>query len=201
MYSAPGLSIEQLAQSLSEWLMPQGYETQVLPAPGGMVLQARQTESWVQKNGVALNVQMLQQGDNIQVDVGTSKWALQAASGVAAAIIFWPLLALPAYAAYKQKQIIDATWQYINQYVASGGQVGVAPMPFAPVAAPASARPTPAAAAASIKCPQCGEPVKTEARFCANCGAKMQVECPECGATLRADAKFCDSCGAKVKPA
>jgi len=193
LYRAPDLDVEQLANAISSWLQPQDYEMQTFPSPGGVTLQARHT-SWIQRGGggVALNIVMMKQGENLQVQIGTSKWAMQAVSGVAAAILFWPLLALPAYAAYKQKEIIDDAWQFIDQYVATGGQVplaGVQPMASVPAAASAQ----------TMACPSCGKPVRADAKFCDNCGAKLTVTCAKCGATLRSDAKFCDKCGAPVE--
>ena len=191
VYNAPGLELQHLSETLSQWLETRGYETQTLSTPGGLTLQARQTQNWVQRQGVAINVAMVQQGENLQVQVGTGKWAVQAVSGVAAAIIFWPLLALPAYAAYKQKQIIDDTWQFIDNYVSSGGQAATGPSSM-PSPQPATA----SASTAQTPCPSCGKPVPEGAKFCANCGAKLTLTCAECGATLRLDAKFCDNCGA-----
>lgn len=193
-FNAPGIDIAKMAQDLEAWLQPQGYETQTLQAPAGLTLQARQTQSWVQRQAVALTIQLMQQGDNLTVDIGTSKWALQAASGVAAAIVFWPLLAIPAYTAYKQKQIIDAAWTWVNQYIMSGGQTGA----IAPVS-PMPSEPAPTPAAATAKCPACGANVRAGAKFCDSCGAKLVLTCAKCGATLRADAKFCDACGEPVK--
>lgn len=54
-------------------------------------------------------------------------------------------------------------------------------------------------AAASVACPQCSKPNSPTAKFCAECGGKMQVAqipCVKCGATLREGAKFCSECGA-----
>lgn len=196
VYHAPDTDLQHLADTLSQWMQSQGLETQVLPNPGGLTLQARHT-SWVQRwgGGVALSVMMMRHDENMQVQVGTSKWTTQAVSGVAAAIIFWPLLALPAYAAYKQKELIDGTWQFIGQYVASGGQVSVPAMVSGP-AAQFAAMPTPSAQAA---CPSCGKPVRADAKFCPNCGAKLELTCSGCGASLRAGSKFCDNCGASAK--
>jgi len=197
IYSAPGLDMQHLADTLAQWLQSQGNETQVLSVPGGLTVQARHTQSTAAKwgGGVALNVMLLQQDDNLQVQVGTSKWTTQAVSGVAAAIFFWPLLALPAYAAYKQKELIDNTWQFIDQYVVSGGQVSMPAMVSGP-AAQFAAVPTPSARAA---CPSCGRPVRADAKFCPNCGTKLELTCSGCGASLRAGSKFCDNCGASVE--
>lgn len=194
IYHAPELDMQHLCQMLSEWLQAQGYETQTLTTPGGYTVQARQTRSWVQRHGVAVNTMLVKQGENVQVRVGTGKWAVHAVSGVAAAILFWPLLAIPAYVAFKQKEILDEVWQYVDAYVASGGEAtppGVLPQAFAPAPAPA--------ASAEVPCPSCGEAVREGAKFCDNCGAKLTLTCAECGATLRLDAKFCDGCGTAVE--
>ena len=197
MYRAPGLDLVHLADVLAQWLQSQGNETQVLSVPGGLTVQARNTQSTAAKwgGGVALNVMLLQQGENLQAQVGTSKWTTQAVSGVAAAIIFWPLLALPAYAAYKQKELMDSTWQFIDQYVVSGGQVSVPTMVSGPAVQFAAGQTSSAQAA----CPSCGKPLRADAKFCPNCGAKLELTCSDCGASLRAGSKFCDNCGATVK--
>ncbi|MGQ9731976.1 MAG: zinc ribbon domain-containing protein [Candidatus Zipacnadales bacterium] len=48
-------------------------------------------------------------------------------------------------------------------------------------------------------CPECEEPLATNAKFCPNCGAalKPELRCKECGAKLEPKAKFCPECGAK----
>lgn len=47
-------------------------------------------------------------------------------------------------------------------------------------------------------CPSCGKANVPTAKFCADCGGKMeiaQVPCVKCGANLREGAKFCSECG------
>jgi membrane protease subunit (stomatin/prohibitin family) len=47
-------------------------------------------------------------------------------------------------------------------------------------------------------CPSCGKANTFGAKFCADCGAKMEVAkvpCVKCGAQLREGAKFCSECG------
>lgn len=54
------------------------------------------------------------------------------------------------------------------------------------------------AAAATVLCPACGKANNPSAKFCADCGGKMevsQVPCVKCGANLREGAKFCSECG------
>ena len=47
-------------------------------------------------------------------------------------------------------------------------------------------------------CPSCGQPVMSGAKFCMNCGAKLQAVCPKCGTALVPGAKFCMNCGQQV---
>jgi membrane protease subunit (stomatin/prohibitin family) len=52
--------------------------------------------------------------------------------------------------------------------------------------------------AATVTCPNCGKANAPSAKFCADCGEKMevaQVPCVKCGAKLREGAKFCSECG------
>lgn len=62
------------------------------------------------------------------------------------------------------------------------------------------------AAAARISCPTCSASNLAEAKFCTECGAKMEastdkVPCVQCGAQLAAGAKFCPECGTKQEKA
>lgn len=53
-------------------------------------------------------------------------------------------------------------------------------------------------------CSNCGETLVQGARFCLNCGTKIEekkpasVTCPSCGEELNANAKFCLSCGTPI---
>ncbi len=53
---------------------------------------------------------------------------------------------------------------------------------------------------ATVACPNCGKPNAAGAKFCAECGGKMEVAkvpCVKCGSELREGAKFCSDCGSK----
>lgn len=55
-------------------------------------------------------------------------------------------------------------------------------------------------AAATVPCPSCGKPQNPQAKFCNDCGGKMEVAmvpCVKCGAQLKEGAKFCNECGSK----
>jgi membrane protease subunit (stomatin/prohibitin family) len=60
------------------------------------------------------------------------------------------------------------------------------------------------ASPATTACPNCGKQNAVGAKFCADCGGKMevaQVPCVKCGANLREGAKFCSECGASQEKA
>jgi membrane protease subunit (stomatin/prohibitin family) len=55
---------------------------------------------------------------------------------------------------------------------------------------------------AKSPCPKCGAANLANAKFCTECGEKMQtgaqtVPCVKCGAALAAGSKFCNECGTK----
>lgn len=51
-----------------------------------------------------------------------------------------------------------------------------------------------------IKCPVCGADCPAEAKFCRNCGTKLEQKafCKRCGGELAPGAEFCGNCGASV---
>lgn len=51
---------------------------------------------------------------------------------------------------------------------------------------------------AKILCPKCGKTNTPSAKFCLECGAKLQQACPKCNAVLTPGQKFCGSCGEKL---
>ncbi len=58
--------------------------------------------------------------------------------------------------------------------------------------------------ASKIICPKCGASNLANAKFCNDCGAKMEsagqtVPCAKCGAQIQAGSKFCNECGTKVE--
>jgi membrane protease subunit (stomatin/prohibitin family) len=66
------------------------------------------------------------------------------------------------------------------------------------------AAPSGGGAAATVACPSCGKQNAAGAKFCADCGGKMEiakVPCVKCGAELREGAKFCSECGSSQEKA
>jgi len=51
-----------------------------------------------------------------------------------------------------------------------------------------------------MKCPQCQFENREGAKFCKECGAKLDLTCPQCGNILSPDSRFCDECGSQLIP-
>jgi len=51
-----------------------------------------------------------------------------------------------------------------------------------------------------MKCPKCRFDNEKGAKFCLECGEKLEAQCPQCGKTLPLSAKFCNECGHKLMP-
>lgn len=48
-----------------------------------------------------------------------------------------------------------------------------------------------------VKCPSCGNMVH-KGKFCSECGYRFPLRCPNCGAELKEGAKFCFECGTRI---
>lgn len=70
------------------------------------------------------------------------------------------------------------------------------PAMFNPMATAAGGQ-AQAAASAVIPCPDCGNEIAKDSRFCPLCGHQLVVlsQCHECGKNLSPNAKFCSRCG------
>ena len=51
-----------------------------------------------------------------------------------------------------------------------------------------------------MQCPRCQVENEVGARFCEDCGARLEVACPSCGTPVTPGKKFCRSCGAALTP-
>jgi class 3 adenylate cyclase/tetratricopeptide (TPR) repeat protein len=49
-----------------------------------------------------------------------------------------------------------------------------------------------------MECPKCQYKNREGAKFCRECGEKLELECPQCGKTFPLSAKFCDECGQRL---
>jgi class 3 adenylate cyclase/tetratricopeptide (TPR) repeat protein len=49
-----------------------------------------------------------------------------------------------------------------------------------------------------MKCPQCQFENREGAKFCKECGTKLDLTCPQCGNILSPNSRFCDECGFRL---
>jgi class 3 adenylate cyclase/tetratricopeptide (TPR) repeat protein len=52
-----------------------------------------------------------------------------------------------------------------------------------------------------MRCPHCQTDNRPGARFCHQCGARLDTACPHCRAPLQPGSKFCDACGGRLDAA
>jgi class 3 adenylate cyclase len=50
-----------------------------------------------------------------------------------------------------------------------------------------------------MKCPKCHFENEKGAKFCLECGERLELQCPQCGKTLPLLAKFCNECGQRLE--
>lgn len=197
IYHAPHLDLQKLARAIAEWFQGQQFEAQILPAPGkGVAVQARKVDTLRTVTGTseALNVMLTRQGNNLLVQTGAAAWADKAVVGTVGLFAFWPALIPAAYGFWKQRQLPQEVFQFIEQYIILGEDADIVFDTF-PSSAPKAQE-----AQADARCPSCNQSVREGAKFCDNCGASLTLLCAQCGASLRPSAKFCDNCGAPLEP-
>ena len=49
-----------------------------------------------------------------------------------------------------------------------------------------------------MKCPECGFDNIDRAKFCNECGGRLEISCPKCGTRNPLSSKFCFECGSKL---
>ena len=49
-----------------------------------------------------------------------------------------------------------------------------------------------------MECPRCHARNRPDAKFCEECGARMEAVCPSCGQLVGTGKNFCRSCGAPL---
>ena len=193
-YKINNFDLQHFSQEMARFYEGQDFEVQAVTSPGGVMIQAR-AKDFIKKLSVALTVTATVQGDNVLVQTGSAKWGMNAVNAVVATVIFWPLLALPAYTSLKQKQLIDDTWSLVERYMVS---IGAYPAMTTGVVSQLPPAQPQKPSASDVSCPSCGKSTRSEAKFCDHCGKPMDAACAKCGSALRSEAKFCDNCGAPV---
>ena len=102
--------------------------------------------------------------------------------------IAWPLAVTAGVGAYKQKKLPEEIFQVIEQCIVSGGRSVVVRNAGAELNA------------GMVVCPACKTQCAAGAKFCNNCGAKLENKCPQCGAEIPPGSRFCGACGTPLSP-
>lgn len=187
-FYALNLKLDSLVQALTDWYRAQSFNVQVLNVPGGgTLIQASQEGTWRNVVGMssALNVVLRQKGGELTVEIGAGKWMDKALAAGVAWFVLWPLLFTAAYGAWKQSNLPKLTFEFIQQFVSTGGsspldlanlQSANPEVSYGGVVTPT---PTPSVQAAPVQsvsyqfCANCGASVSENDRFCTKCGHKL----------------------------
>ncbi len=183
----PGMSTQVVANAVEAFLSSaKGMEVQSAETTEGYVVQGRQEkDGWKTIAGMrmATTVQMIRMDDNLNVTVGQGEWSDKIGAGALGWFIAWPLAVTAGVGAYKQKKLPEEIFQVIEQCIVSGGRSVVVRNAGAELNA------------GMVVCPACKTQCAAGAKFCNNCGAKLENKCPQCGAEIPPGSRFCGACG------
>lgn len=166
-----------------------GMDVQSSQTTDGYVMQASQPkDGWKTLTGMrlAVTVQMVVAGDQLNVSIGDGQWSDKIGAGAIGLFVAWPLAITAGMGAYKQKKLPSEVFQVIENTIMTGGQ---------PVVVSGAGQ---TVAAGMTVCPSCKAQLAPDSKFCNRCGAKLGQKCPNCGAEITADSAFCSECGVKL---
>jgi len=166
-----------------------GMDVQSSQTTDGYVMQASQPkDGWKTLTGMrlAVTVQMVVAGDQLNVSIGDGQWSDKIGAGAIGLFVAWPLAITAGMGAYKQKKLPSEVFQVIENTIMTGGQ---------PVVVPGAGQ---TVADGMTLCPSCKAQLPPGSKFCNRCGAKLGQKCPNCGAEITADSAFCSECGVKL---
>jgi hypothetical protein len=125
---AAHLNLSKMADSIKEWYTAQGLEVQELRESSRMLIQCR-SHAWQRRvgAGMAISVILWMDGDDLLVQIGSTKWidkvdrkAAAAGAGIAA-VLLSPLLIVPAASiavgASRQNKLSAKTVEYIKSVI------------------------------------------------------------------------------------
>jgi len=119
-FNAPDLSLQDLSESLVNWLSAQNFNSQMLKTENGVTLiQVEKQGGWRKAIGMstALNVSLCQNGDELTVEIGAGRWIDKAAVGTVSLLILWPLAVTAAIGAWDQMKMPDKIFQFVRDHV------------------------------------------------------------------------------------
>lgn len=159
--------------------------------PEGYFIQAKEgDEGWKKIAGMskAVQVQMIQAGDVLTVNIGNGKWSDKLAAGAVGMLVFAPLAVTAAIGAVGQNKLPGEIFDYIEKFIESGGKSVLVSMSASM-----------ALKDGKILCPKCKKENDKGLKFCSECGSPLTNECPECGASVALGQKFCPECGSSME--
>jgi RNA polymerase subunit RPABC4/transcription elongation factor Spt4 len=228
-YPRQGQHGGRLASNLESTYLAQGYQTQMLPMEdGSLVVQIRKENTLKTITGTSesISVSIRPFADDLKVRVGEGKWIDKVGAGVAGWFLLWPLLFTAGYGLYKQSQLVNEVWAFIEAFLRTASEPPpyAAPMdapghaqpsswqapppaespahPYPPPSAPRQAQPYP---------PPSPQPPPPQAQSYPPPAAPPQApsksgppgrsskQCPGCKTLIRMKAQFCPHCGHSFK--
>ena len=164
-------------------------EVQSAETTDGYVVQGRQSkDGWKTVAGMRLatTIQLIRIDDNLNVIVGQGEWSDKIGAGAVGMFIAWPLAVTAGLGAYRQKKLPDEIFEVVERCLVSGGSSVVVQDSGATIHD------------GMVFCPECRMQCDAGAKFCNNCGAKLENKCSHCGKNIKPGSKFCPECGQQV---
>jgi len=105
-YVAPGVGADALAQTVRQWFVDNGYETQLLRLPNGSLLvQGYRDQIWQTAIGLAaaLTVEISElEGERLEVTLGSEAWGDKLFVAGMGLLLFLPLVVTAALGTWQQ---------------------------------------------------------------------------------------------------
>lgn len=190
MFMLNGTDVNVVVNRLENFFRAEkGMEVQCTQTTDGYVMQASQpNDGWKTISGMrlAVSVQMIVMGNQLNVMVGEGQWSDKIGAGAVGLFIAWPLAITAGMGAYKQKKLPEEIFRVIENCIMTGGQTITVNGAGAAVSA------------GMVICPNCKTQIPAGSKFCNHCGTKLESKCPSCGAAVAQGSLFCGECGAKL---
>jgi CHAT domain-containing protein len=124
-YEVSGLDLAGLAETLRQWFVSNGYQSQVLPQGQALVVQGQKRDAVRAVLGMnyAATVVLEPAEQGIKVSVGGSPWSERAAAAAVGLFLTGVTLLTAGFGALQEAQTMSTLWQLIEQRIdAQGGK-------------------------------------------------------------------------------
>jgi hypothetical protein len=119
-FAVAHLTLNDLLASLTNWLVSENFEAQVLRTDdGATVVQIAKKGGWRKLVGMstALNVAFREGDSRLNVEIAAGRWIDKAAVGTVSIFILWPLALTAAFGAWQQMKMPDRVFDHISTYL------------------------------------------------------------------------------------